>query len=120
MWLTCGWLFNWVYTLPPTSLWKPPEAMMSASTLVATNLIGIVISFLFVIVFYVLYKGIPGKGVKKGLCYGLILWLVGALSGMASMPFFMNIAVGVIIYWILAALVSNLIGGAIVGALYKK
>lgn len=76
--------------------------------------------FFFALVFAVLYKGIPGKGVKKGLMYGLLLWLVTAFLGMSTMPFYMNIAPVLVIYWIAQALIMDLVGGAILGAIYKK
>lgn len=38
--LTCGWLFNWVYTLPP-NIWKDPAVMMSAGNLIGANLTGL-------------------------------------------------------------------------------
>ena len=59
------------------------------------------------------------KYLKIGL-FGFFVWLVGAFSGLASMPFFMTIAVTVVIYWIIQALVFNLINGAIVGMIYKE
>ncbi|MBU0648764.1 hypothetical protein KJ969_01480 [Patescibacteria group bacterium] len=117
-WLTCGWLFNWVYTIPPL-IWHTPETMMSASSFALGILFGIVHALMFVLVYAVLYKGIPCLGAKKGLVYGFLMWLVGALAGMISMPVYMTIAWTVIIYWIAQALALNLINGAIVGAIYK-
>ena len=117
-WLTCGWLFTWVYEIPPM-IWLPPEEMMSTNSLVLSNIFGIVISFIFTLVYAVLYKGIPGKGFKKGMIYGILLWLVGALSGLITMPFYMTIATAVISYWIISSLALNLINGAILGAIYK-
>ena len=117
--LTCGWLFNWVYTLPP-NIWKDPAVMMSAGNLIGANLIGLVSAIIFALVYALLYKGIPGEGAKKGMTYGLLVWLVGALAGIASMPFYMTIATTVVVYWTIQALVLNLINGAIVGAIYKE
>jgi hypothetical protein len=118
-WLTCGWLFNWVYTLPP-NIWKDPAMMMSSANMIAMYGISLVVAVIFVSIYAVLYKGIPGKGVNKGLVYGLIIWLVAALSGLVNLPFFMTIATTVVVYWIIQALIMNLINGAIVGAIYKE
>jgi hypothetical protein len=73
-----------------------------------------------VIVFAALYKGLPLKGVKKGLMYGFIIWLVGTFSGMVTLPFYMTIAWTVVIYWLINGLVIHLIFGALVGWLYKE
>lgn len=117
--LTCGWLFKWVYELPP-NIWLDPAAMMSAGNLIGANIIGIILGILFVLVFAIIYKGIPGKGVNKGMIYGVLVWIVGALTVMAAMPFFMTIATTVVIYWIIQALVVHVISGAIVGVIYKE
>lgn len=117
--LTCGWLFNWVYEIPPR-IWVDPETIMSTPNMVGSYAGGLIISILFVLVYAVLYKGIPGKGVKKGLMYGFLVWLVGAVSGLLTSPFYMTISVIVVVYWIAQALVVNLINGAIIGAIYKK
>nr|AAU82643.1 hypothetical protein GZ18H11_16 [uncultured archaeon GZfos18H11] len=54
------------------------------------------------------------------MIYGILVWLVGALTGIASMAFYMTIATTVVVYWILQALVLGLINGAIVGVIYKE
>jgi hypothetical protein len=118
-WLTCGWLFNWVYQITPL-IWKGPEAIMSASNLIGSNLIGLVSAFLFVFVYAVLYKGIPGKGATKGMNFGILVWLITAFSGMVGMAFYMTISEIVIVYWVVQALILNLIKGAIMGAIYKN
>jgi hypothetical protein len=118
--LTSGWLFNWVYKLPP-NIWRDWSTMpASALNLIGPHVIGIIRALLFVLVFAIIYKGIPGKGVTKGMIYGLLVWIVGALSGLAAMPFYMTIATGVVIYWIIGALFLSVINGAIVGAIYKE
>lgn len=117
MWLTCGWLFTWVYELPPM-IWVPQAEMMN--TMWISALIALITSILFVWAYAVLYKGIPGKKVMKGINFGFLMWIVGALSGMITMPFYMTVATTVIIYWIVQALVFNVIRGIIIGAMYKE
>jgi hypothetical protein len=68
----------------------------------------------------VLYNGISGEGVKKGMIYGILVWLVGALTGVASILFYMTIATTVVVYWIIQAPVLNKINIAIVGSIYKE
>lgn len=116
--LTCGWLFSWVYTLPPTEVWLPKEVMMSSQTLLNSNLLTLVMSFFFVYVYAVIYKGVPGKTWSRGLTYGALLWLITGV-GMSSMMLFMAISPTVVIYWIIQALVISLISGSFVGGLYK-
>lgn len=117
--LTCGWLFNWVYQIPPV-IWKTGEEIMSAGSYAGSSVLGLLITFIFVTIFAALYKGLPFDGVKKGLMYGFIIWLVGTFSGMVTLPFYMTIAWTVIIYWLINGLVIHLIFGALVGWLYKE
>ena len=44
--VTCGWLFNWVYEIPP-NIWKAPEVMMSGTNMLWVNLIGLIYGFIF-------------------------------------------------------------------------
>ncbi len=117
--LTCGWLFNWVYQIPPM-IWRSNEAITSGSTMALSLIFGLLIAFIFVLIYAILYDGIPAIDLGKGLLYGFLLWLVAPLSGMITMPLYMTIAWTVIIYWILNALVILLINGAIVAAIYKE
>lgn len=117
--LTCGWLFKWVYEIPPI-IWKDPVAMTSGLNMLGSNLVAIFGSIIFVLVYSLFYKGIPGKGVKKGVTYGFAVWLIGPLIGSIAMPFYMTISTAVIIYWVMQMFVLFLIKGAIVGAIYKE
>lgn len=92
---------------------------MSMNSFIGSNVLGLLIAIIFTTIYAFLYKGLPYHGVKKGLVYGLIIWLVGTFSGMLTMPFYMTISWAVIIYWIISALVKYLIFGAIIGAIYK-
>ncbi|MBW2993248.1 hypothetical protein KY317_01605 [Candidatus Woesearchaeota archaeon] len=116
-WLTCGWLFNWVYDLPP-NIWQPDEVI--AANIIWIAALMILTSVIFVSLFALLHKSIPGKGIKKGLVYGFLIWLLVVPSGMITLPFYMKIAKGVVIYWAIGYLVLFLLNGAIVGAVYKK
>ncbi|MEW6103358.1 MAG: hypothetical protein AB1630_06025 [bacterium] len=118
-WLTCGWLFNWVYTLEPTNVWKGPEAMTPGFMALA-NLLGILFAILMALVYALLYKGIPGKGVLKGLCFGLFVWLVGTLPGNVMAGMWSVINPTVICYWVISGLVTNLWQGLVIAAIYGK
>lgn len=118
-WLTCGWLFNWVYTLEPTSIWKPSEAM-NTNWFILMNLGGLVLNLALVWVYALLLKAIPGKGIYKGLWYGFFVWLAGTLPGMFSLYMTMVIAQTVVVYWLVNGLISSLIAGAIIAAVYKE
>ncbi|MFH1541061.1 MAG: hypothetical protein ABID79_04315 [Elusimicrobiota bacterium] len=113
-WLTCGWLFNWVYLLEPIFIWKQPNEMPFA----LMGVTGIVFAILLALVYMIIYKGLPGKGIVKGLWFGLFVWLVGGLPGVFSLGMCTVMAWGVIIYWIIGGLVVCLWQGLVIAAIY--
>ena len=116
-WLTCGWLFNWVYTLEPTSIWKLPQEMPFA----LMGIMDVVFSILVAFVYALIHKGLPGKSIaSKGLWFGLFVWLVGGLPGNFALGMVTVMAPAVVIYWIIDFLVINLWQGLIIAAIYGK
>lgn len=112
--VTCGWLFNWVYKLEPTNVWKPMDT---------PGLLFYIGSFLLDIILVVVYvslnKGIPGRNkFLKGFIFGLCVWAVGVLPGMFCTYYFMTVATGVVIYWTILGLVEIPIKGLIIAAIY--
>jgi hypothetical protein len=118
-WLTCGWLFKWIYELPPTALWKPAADMMGGANMAGMSIISLIGAVMFVLVYAVVYKGIPGKGIKKGMTYGFLVWLVGPFAGMTGMVFYMNISPAVVVYWLVQLFILNQINGIVVARMYK-
>jgi hypothetical protein len=115
--LTCGWLFNWVYKLEPTNVWKPMDGPPGLVFQIGSFLINVVLAAVYAL----LRKGIPGKGKPvKGIVFGLCVWAVGMLPGMFSTYFFMTVAVGVVIYWTLLGLVEMPVKGLIIALIYGE
>jgi uncharacterized membrane protein YagU involved in acid resistance len=119
IWLTCGNSFSWIYTIAPTDAWLTQTEMMTGPNMLASNLITFLRSLIFILVYIWLYKAMPGKPLAKGANYGFMVWFIGAFTGFAAMPFYMKINHVVIIYWIIQALVLNVILGLITASLYK-
>ena len=115
--VTCGWLFNWVYKLEPTNVWKP----MGGPPGLAFQIGGFLLNIILAVVYALLRKGIPGKNkLSKGLVFGLCVWAVGILPGMFSTYSFMTVATGVVIYWTILGLVEMPIKGLIIAAIYGE
>ena len=113
--ILCGGIFKWVYTLPPTSVWRP----MGPSKRLFLGLF--LMSFIFVLVYKIVGKAFEGMGtVKKGLVYGLCVWAVGLLSGMIATYVFIAVNTTVVIYWTLNGLVLMPIEGIIVAAILRN
>ncbi len=115
--VTCGWLFNWVYKLEPTNVWKS----MDGPPGLAFQIGGFLLNLALVVVYALLRKGVPGKNkFAKGLMFGLCVWAVGILPGMFSTYSFMTVATGVVIYWALIGLVELPVKGLIIAAIYGE
>ena len=114
--ITCGGIFNWVYKLEPVNVWRPIEAPG------VTYYIGVVLfNLLFVLVYAMFHKGIPGKNkLAKGLIFGLCVWAAGVLPGMFATYIFMTVAPTVILYWAIMGLVQEPLKGAITAAIYGE
>lgn len=113
--LTCGWLFNWVYKLEPTNVWKPMEGAPG----LGFHIGGFFITMILVIVYALIHKGLPGKNkLAKGAIFGLCVWAVGILPGMFSTYSFMTVATGVVIYWAIIGLIELPIKGMIISLIY--
>jgi len=75
---------------------------------------------IFAGVYTVVEKGVPGKTlVKKGLIYGLLIWLVGGLSGSLAMVLLVNLPVDLIGYWTVSGLIVNLLVGVAIAKIVK-
>lgn len=114
--LTCGWLFNWVYKLEPTHVWKSLGAPGPLF-----HLVGFLLNIILTAVYALLRHGLPGKNkFVKGISFGLCVWAVGMLPGMFCTYYFMTVATGVVIYWTLLGLVEMPLKGLIIAAIYGE
>ena len=115
--VTCGWLFKWVYALPPTAIWRNFEGLpLGYWGLV--DLGTFLISLIYVIV-YAKVGCVFGKSkAVRGLQFGFCLWFVAMIPGMFYTYAFMNIAAGVVVYSLARGLVELLIAGLIIAYIY--
>jgi hypothetical protein len=112
----CGGIFNWVYSLPPTNVWRPMTATGKR------YYVGmLLVSLLFVVVYKIVIKAFDGMSVvKKGLLYGICVWAVGIVPGMISTYFFMTVNTTVVAYLTILGLVLTPIEGVIVAAILRS
>jgi hypothetical protein len=115
-WLVYGALFA-TWSQQASHLWRPMDSLYWRLGMPLADIFsGLMVSLAYAI----LYKGIPGEGLKKGLIFGLILWLVTRLAGelfyyvMSPIPFMLVVA-----GWLHGLLVAAL-GGIALAAIYGK
>jgi len=115
--VTCGWLFNWVYELPPVAVWKTTEAMMTP-LFWAINVAGhFVLAVIFVGVFAWIGNGLCGGRFGRGFRYGLAVWLVGILPGMFAVYMWMAVNPWWPVYTAINQLIALPICGIIASAI---
>lgn len=115
--VTCGGVFNWVYKLEPTNVWKPMEGAPGISFMVGIFVINLIFAFVYAL----LKKGLPGeKNLVKGLIFGLCVWSVGILPGMFFTYYFMTVAATVLVYWLVSDLIMLPVKGIIVAVIYGE
>jgi len=116
--VTCGGVFNWVYKLEPTNVWKPMgNSGPGAGFMLGSLILSVVLSFVYALI----EKGIPGKNkLVKGLVFGLCVWAVGILPGMFATYAFMTVATTVVIYWTIIGLIKTPLDGMIIAAIYGE
>ncbi|MEA3489250.1 MAG: hypothetical protein U9R44_02770 [Candidatus Omnitrophota bacterium] len=113
----CGGIFNWVYQLEPTNVWKPMEGPPGAMFFIG----GLALNIVLALVYALLNKGIPGRNKPvKGLIFGLCVWAVGILPGMFATYSFMTVSTTVIIYWTILGLIEAPLKGLIIAAIYGE
>ena len=94
-------------------LWRPHDQMMIFFPFIIFS--QILFSFLFGFIFI---KGLENKGITEGLRYGLLIALLSSthlIEMYASQP----VPAGIIIAWILGAVVKYSLAGMVIAAIYK-
>ncbi len=115
--ITCGGIFNWVYKLEPTNVWKPMNGGPGAMFMIGSFVLSIILSFVYALI----NKGIPGGNkFTKGIVFGLCVWSVGMLPGMFATYAFMTVATTVVIYWTILGLIKTPLEGMIIAAIYGE
>ena len=105
------------WTLEANRVWRP---MDSPFWQIGVSLADILSGLTIALAFALLYKGIPGSGLRKGLAFGLILWLITRFAGelffyaMTPIPFMLVVA-----GWLHGLIVLPL-GGMAMAAIYGK
>ena len=96
----------WSKIMMPTAGPPPTEFYYYSLTFI------FITGLFFTVVYTVFEKSVPGNTfVKKGLMYGLLMWLVGGLSGSLAMVLLINLPIDLIAYWTVSGLIIDLLAG---------
>jgi hypothetical protein len=105
------------WTQEASFMWRPMDSLLWKIGMPLSSLLeGILVA----IGYTILYKGIPGQGIKKGLTFGFILWLIYSLGGELSWYCMSPLPVMLVFAgWLYGLLVYG-IGGIVISLIYGK
>lgn len=111
-WLVHGFLLMNIYQETP-HVWRDSNQMMANLPLEAG--LQLVLSFWFAFAFSQLF---PSGGIRNGLFFGLYFGVFAAILTF-SWFFWLPVSSTLAILWFVSSLIEGVVGGIIVGSLYK-
>lgn len=112
----CGAIGAPLYESTPL-IWK---SMDSSSWMLYMFIVNLFAGFLFVSVYSIFYKGIPGNGMEKGFIYGILIFLVGTLPGLLVTYLTMRIPILLIGLWLVESFVSSILMGLVTALICRE
>ncbi len=111
-----------LYDLVGIWKWKPGNALFSmpGEWITITMLGNFIMALVFVIVYAVLHKAVPGVRFQKGLWFGFLMWLIGVLIPVFSMYVLLNISNTVLWFLLIQGLAEYLLYGLICSTFYRE
>jgi hypothetical protein len=104
----------WSKVVMPTA--GPPPQSFYLYSLLFTFITAV----LFVLVFQIVLRGVPGSGpAMRGLMYGFLVFLVAGIPGMLSMYLLIHLPTGLIWSWTIQGFIVYLVTGLVVGAINR-
>jgi len=87
----------------------PPGMEFYAVSIASNFVIGLILAAVFV----VLKNSIPGSGSRKGINYGILLFLVSAVPSAMSSYLILSVPAALLAAWAIENLLIFLVGGAV-------
>lgn len=83
-------------------------------------LFAFITGLIFAYIYNLIKNSVPGKKeLQKGICYGIILFLINGIPGFLSLYLLINLPFVLIVSWMIENFVIFLIGGIVIAYLVK-
>lgn len=106
-----------MYTKPELlHLWKP----MTGSWWLWMAISDIIVGIIFAGIYGVVKDSIKCEGIRKGICFGTGVWLIGTLPGMAMTYLTMAVPTSLVAVWAITGFIVYVIGGIVLSIIYEK
>ena len=104
----------WSKLMMPTA--GPPPAEFFYVSIISS----LIIALIYAAVYDIVKGSMPGKTtIKKGLQYGIVLFLIVQIPGLLGMYLLVNLPTLLLVYWGISSLVISLIGGIVFAKIIK-
>ena len=115
-----GYYMDAKYTDVWSKIMMPEPGPPPPSFMLYSVIFSLINAFFFVFVYLIISESIPGTGlVKKGLFYGLIVFIISGISSALGLLLLINLPGGLILLWTIEALIIYIIGGILVATIAK-
>ena len=104
-------------------VWAPfVPGILSATSFTAHHILEIIVTIAFGAIFGAMYSiyydSTPGKGILKGLVYGLLLYLISSIRTGVLFAGYGNLSYAISVFWL--GFFTLAVYGLVLGALYRK
>lgn len=110
-----GFLSAGLYINSDPSLWQEMSGNWWLKMLVFDLIVGLILA----LVYGIIHKGIPDKGIGKGVQFGFWIWLVGTVPGLIMTLLTMAVPAELVVVWLISGLINLIIAGLVLGSMLK-
>lgn len=111
-----GALSSEMYKMSPRILWKPMDGTWFYKMVAFDLISGLALAWAFSII----KTAVPGTGLIKGACFGLLVFIVGPLLGLTMTYLTMAVRTKLIAVWLINQLLNNVFSGMIFEIIEEK
>jgi len=94
---------------------QPPGILFYGLSILFSFISGM----LFAWVFTVIKRGVPFKGIVRGIIYSLLIFLVAVIPGNLAMILLVAVPYMLVLYWAIESLIIYAIVGLILGKIFR-
>lgn len=118
--VTMGYYTNPAYFALWSNLMMPNQGPPGTDFLIASIIVNLAVGAILAGAYLVLKPGIPGKGLRKGINYGILLFLVAGVPGYLSTYLLLAVPAMLLLDWAVESLIIYLVLGATLAKLAPK
>lgn len=104
----------WSFIMMPN--FGPPPLVFFVVSFFFSMVMGIVLAF----VYSMIHSSLHGTVLEKGMCFGILVFLISGISSGFSTFLLFNVPLALIWFWATEAFIISILGGMIIARVYHK